>query len=206
MRSDERWRSVVGFEGLYEVSDHGRVRSVDRIRRQPIGFGSQPEAIVARRLAGRILSPATTRSGGYLSVALSNGDSGVRRFKIHQLVLAAFAGPRPAGQIPLHGDGNPKNNALGNLRYGTAAQNVADAKAHGTFCRGSRRSQAKLRESDAAAIKALVGSTSQARIARAFGVSRGCVALIARGINWPHVEPISRAAARRELDRRRKSA
>lgn len=198
MRSNEEWRPVVGLATLYEVSSFGRVRSTDRVRRQPIGFGPNPRTIVARHLKGKLLIPSKVKSGGYLSVALSDGASGVRRRKVHQLVLAAFVGPCPRGLMPLHGDGNPTNNRLTNLRYGSAVENIADAKRHGTFRIGSRCSFAKLGEADAARIKSLLCSRSVLSLAREYGVSRGCIAGIRNGRNWKHVDP-----ALPELNQRR---
>lgn len=105
--------------------------------------------------------------------------------------------------MPLHGDGDPTNNRLSNLRYGTGADNVADAKGHGTFKIGSARSQAKLDERGAGAIRTLCGAISQSVLAEAFGVSQSAISLIRKGENWPHVQALPMADARRELERRR---
>ena len=116
----EEWRPVVGYEGLYEVSDAGRVRSLSREVRTGRG---------TRMVDGRILSPARG-VGGYPVVSLSNGGARVR--PVHRLVLEAFVGPRPAGTECCHGDGDPENNRLSNLRWDTHESNMDDQRRHGT--------------------------------------------------------------------------
>lgn len=179
---EEAWKPISGYDGIYEVSDLGRVRSLDRIVR-------------GRRFRGIVLAQSKMKSGGYCCVGLSDGPNGVRTGKIHQLVCAAFIGPVPPGQMPLHGDGNPENNALSNLRYGTGAENVADAKAHGTFKVGSARSQSKLNEFSAAAIRALRGKWTRETLAMLFEVSTGAVQQVHQGKTWGHAPKMTKSEA-----------
>jgi hypothetical protein len=110
----EEWRPVVGWEGDYEVSSFGRVWSC------PVGTPR----------TGRILRPAIN-PGGYPSVRLSR--RGVHKTQpVHILVAAAFHGPRPEKAQIRHLDGQPTNNCVDNLRYGTASENVQDSLRHGT--------------------------------------------------------------------------
>lgn len=108
----ERWLPVPGYEGLYEISDQGRVRSFHASR------------------SGRMLKPSPA-SAGYLAVSLVKGRS-KRTRTIHSLVASAFLGPRPSGQEVRHLDGNPANSTLGNLKYGTKSENRKDSVKHGT--------------------------------------------------------------------------
>lgn len=118
---DGTWREVLGHEGLYEVSDQGLVRSVDRIV-----FRS--DGMTVRR-AGIRLKVSVSMSG-YPYVCLSR--QGVeRRYRVHRLVLEAFIGPRPAGMECCHGDGNQGNCRLSNLRWATQQENLEDALRHG---------------------------------------------------------------------------
>lgn len=119
--SVERWRSVVGYEGLYEVSDLGRVRSKYR--------------------GGRILVPQLT--GRYLSVKLCR-DGKVTTRRVHRLVAEAFLGPLPPGQHTRHGPGGRLDNRLVNLSYGTPLQNSHDQERDGTRRRGDAKQEAKL--------------------------------------------------------------
>lgn len=111
----ENWRDIPGYEGRYQVSDLGNVRSVDRYVRL-VAHG-----VETKRLArGKILRPGRTTSG-HLTVALGRGNSQ----GVHALVVRAFVGPRPDGHEVLHLDHNPENNTLENLRYGNRGENVA---------------------------------------------------------------------------------
>lgn len=122
MTDVERWLPVVGFEGSYEVSDHGRVRGLDRI------------GAAGQRVAGRVLTP-TPNSHGYPAVTLYG--NGLRRVgKVHRLVLEAFVGPCPDGMEACHGpDRDQTNNRLSNLRWGTSSENNFDRVRHGTHPR-----------------------------------------------------------------------
>jgi hypothetical protein len=113
----ERWREIVEFPG-YEVSDLGRVRSVDRTVRLRNGR--------LRQLKGRILKSGKS-GNGYLTVCLGHRNSRL----VQELVLLAFAGPRPPGMLARHGDDVPTNNVLGNLFWGAPSGNNKDITRHG---------------------------------------------------------------------------
>lgn len=138
----EAWRPVVGHEGAYEVSSHGRVRSLDRTTVNVLGQ--------ARKRSGKVLTPTARETGGYLVVNLGRGN--MRR--VHALVMDAFVGPRPEGADICHADCDPTNNALRNLRYGTRTQNMADTVAAGRIQRGERHSNATLTASVVQAMRA----------------------------------------------------
>jgi hypothetical protein len=119
--STEEWRPVVGYEGLYEVSSEGRVRSLDRIT------GGKRR----RRIRGQMLTPTPHPDGRRVAVSLCK-DGIQRAPAVHRLVAAAFLGPRPVGLDICHGDGNGFNNAVANLRYDTRSANLLDSVRHGT--------------------------------------------------------------------------
>lgn len=122
---DERWLPIPGWEGLYEVSDHGRVKSL------PI-LGHN------RKVLLRVLKPLLRgRAAKYFTVHLRNSKRG-RMVAIHVLVLETFVGPRPPGMHACHNDGDPANNRLENLRWDTPKANMADRDRHGTTFRGAR--------------------------------------------------------------------
>lgn len=113
---NEEWRNVKGFEGLYEVSNLGNVRSLDRIS---VGRHREPLFI-----KGRVLSPIK-RMRGYLEVNLVDSASGKRRVakKIHRLVAEAFIeNPNHYEQVN-HRDENKHNNAVNNLEWCSAKYN-----------------------------------------------------------------------------------
>ena len=119
--TDERWRPIPGWEGAYEVSDQGGVRSLDRT---VVGRDG-----VARRRRGQALKLMLTTKG-YPAVHLGREPRKVRT--VHSLVIEAFAGPCPEGLEVRHLDGDRLNPTLSNLAYGTKAENVRDSIRHGT--------------------------------------------------------------------------
>lgn len=116
------WASVPGYEGFYEVSNFGDVRSLTRF----VPYGRHKGATYAGRDIKQFVS------GKYLSVKLAK--VGVTKTKyVHELVLLAFEGARPKsieGCQIRHLDGDPFNNCLSNLKYGTAKENAADRALH----------------------------------------------------------------------------
>ncbi len=109
----EEWRPAVGWEGLYEVSDLGRVKSLDRY------ISAQ-----GRRYSCRLLKPGN--DGRYLFVILRKDGVSTNR-KVHRLVLEAFEGPRPSGMEALHGPGGVHDNCWPeSLHWGTRLENVRD--------------------------------------------------------------------------------
>lgn len=125
----EQWRPVSGYEGLYEVSDLGGIRSVDRV--VPIGSGDR-----TRRYTGRTLKPSAD-SDGRRRVILYRPGPTCR--SISAMVLEAFVGPRPEGHECCHHDGDASNDRLENLRWDTRSANHLDAVRHGTHGRTRRR-------------------------------------------------------------------
>jgi hypothetical protein len=129
----EVWNPVVGDEGSYEVSDLGRVRSLDRTIVRSSKLGKLHS--VPRR--GGFLKPGLNRRG-YRYVNLRGGTR-----TIHRLVLQAFVGPAPEGHEAAHWDGNRQNNKLSNLRWATRAANQGDRHRHGTALVGDRNPQSR---------------------------------------------------------------
>ena len=117
----EEWRPVVGYEGYYEVSDHGNVRSLDRV---------VPRGRHAQTVIGRALSPSAKPSG-HMQVSIIGADRKQRTRMVHQLVLDAFVGPCPEGMEACHADDDPRNNHVGNLRWGTRSSNMRERVANG---------------------------------------------------------------------------
>lgn len=122
-RSNEQWLPVVGWEGHYEVSDHGRVRSVHR----EIQFRDGRVYTYGAQI--RSLTPQVPY--GHLSVGLKRNSSRVT-VRVHRLVLEAFVGPCPPGMEACHNDGDTSNNSLPNLRWDTSSANKQDMIRHGT--------------------------------------------------------------------------
>lgn len=95
----------------------------------------------------------------------------------------------------MHGDGNPRNNRVGNIRWGTSLDNHDDQARHGTRARGSRSYQAKLTEADIPKIdRFMANGTSYQKCAEHFGVERTAVYYAHKRITWRHVPRESEAA------------
>lgn len=122
MTEEEIWKPVVGYEGAYEVSNLGRVCSLDR----RVPWRTRWGTTVTRFCPGTDLRLALS-STGYLTVNFGVGGTKA----VHKLVLEAFEGGVPKGQEVLHRDGVKTNNVLSNLRYGTKSENGIDVFHHG---------------------------------------------------------------------------
>lgn len=132
----------------------------------------------------RLMKPQTGTPYGHLKVVI-----GVTRKSlwIHRAVLLAFIGEPEPGQIARHLDGDPTNNHLGNLAWGTPAENNADMSRHGTSTRGERGSNAKLNEDQVRAIRALRGVHTAAQVAGMYVVSETCIRSIWTERTWSHI-------------------
>lgn len=130
----EVWKDIPGYEGLYQVSDCGRVRSLDRVVGHRYGG--------TRKMKGRVLRQARN-PGGYLQVVLSK-NSITRTVAIHSLVASAFIGPCPQDHEVLHGLKGQSCNKVSNIRYGTSKENSQDSiNAGNTRARRCIRSDGK---------------------------------------------------------------
>lgn len=176
MEQKEQWKPIVGYEGLYEVSDLGRVRAM---------FDNWN----GRYKAGRIIKPQRN-SNGYLKVGLyyPGANQFAKQRTIHTLVLEAFNGPRPPGKEVRHKDGVRQNNRHDNLIWGTRKENMQDAIGHGTTARGERCNFSKLSEAEVLEIRSLRnGGMAAALIAIKFKISKPHVWRISRLKTWSHL-------------------
>ncbi|KIA63036.1 NUMOD4 motif-containing HNH endonuclease [Nocardia vulneris] len=123
----EQWRDVPGFEGLYQVSDCGHVRSIDRV----VAHGNRAKTLQGRPLRG------STQKSGHVQFHLYRGRRRTHR-AVHRLVLEVFVGPPDVGMEACHRDGDPSNNRVANLYWGTRSDNNRDAVQHGTHHNGSK--------------------------------------------------------------------
>lgn len=122
----EVWKPVVGFEGLYKVSNLGRVKSLCKTRRNGTGWIVRKERLLKPCLIGRV------GKSRHLMVNLRR--NGVAHGKyVHRLVLEAFVGPCPIGKEARHyPDRNTSNNRISNLQWGTKPEQYQDRIKHGT--------------------------------------------------------------------------
>ena len=164
----EEWKEIPGFEE-YQVSDLGRVKSLK--------YGK--EKILK---GGKCL-------GGYYRVGFwINGKPEFH--SRHRLVLMAFVGLPPKDIQACHNDGNRSNNKLSNLRWGTAKENCADRKKHGTESVGCKNGQSKLNEKQIREILNIKENykMSHCEIGLLFGVSPSTIDRVVRCTSYKNIK------------------
>lgn len=182
----EQWLSIAGYEGLYEVSSLGRVRSLDRTvwRRSRCG-NEYPWLRPGRILRQYRQSDAPKMWRRYWQINLVGNDGVTRHRHVHLLVARAFLGPCPEGQQVRHGPAGSLVNTVDNISYGTAAENQADRERDGTSNRGGRNPMAKLTEPEVQRIRLRYqAGERQKHLATEFGVSRSTISMIVSGRRW----------------------
>lgn len=166
----EEWRDIAGYEGIYQVSSLGRVRSLDREIHYING------RIDVRK--GQIKSQRP-RKDGYMQVNLCRESVKVC-VPVQYLVFEAFHGKRDKSLDVCHRDGNRANNEKNNLRQDTRKGNFSDMVEHGTRCRGERHGTHKLTREQVIAIRA--DNRTQRAIAMDYGVAQAHIGRIKRGL------------------------
>lgn len=166
----ETWKPVVGYEGRYEVSDLGNVRSLDWVIPQWRGG--------FRRLSGRVLVRFPDKDG-YLCVNLSR-----KKHTVHGLVAGAFIGPKPEGLQVRHANGFRDDPRLSNLSYGTSLENAEDRERHGHTVKGEAHCRAKLTPAAVLDIREQKGKIRQIDLAAKYGVSQRAISRVQRGESW----------------------
>lgn len=171
----ERWQEIEGFEGLYEISDEGRVRSLPRVVPFRVNF--------SRRVRGG-LKALTLDKDGYLQVSLSKFGVPYTR-KVHRLVADAFIERSEFDEDVNHKDAFKANNHWRNLEWCTHKENSEHAAQIDLMAYGSRHGLAKLSEADIPVIRQLFyqGWTYRA-IAENFEVSIATISDVIKGKTW----------------------
>jgi len=165
-------QEIPGFSG-YFISRYGQVWST-------------------RRNRVTCLSPMRHTYGYHVVNLYHDGERHAQY--VHRLVLLTFDRPSEEGEMCRHLDGDPSNNHIDNLKWGTSKENQLDRVRHGTDCRGSDHYNAKLTEDQVFEIRCLCEREPLERgtISEAFSVSKELVTQIANGLIWTHVGgPIS---------------
>ncbi len=167
--TEEIWKDIPGYEGKYQASSLGRVRSLDRYVKSRLG-----KTEYLRYYPGKVLKSGTTKTRHYEQVTLSDNA----RISVHALVAAAFHGPCPAGCEVLHINGNQRDNRPENLRYDTHAENM-----HDIYYQGGRSK--KLHSEDVFQIRfGLVCGIIQRELADMYQVSAHTISDIKRGYTY----------------------
>ena len=164
----------------YTINQRGSVRSYWKIKGNGMRHGTSAYLSDSWRK-----KKPTLANNGYLTVMLSG-----KWYPIHKLLLLTFVGPCPDGMdCCRHLDGNPLNNSLKNLCWGTSKQNGEDRVRHGTSARGVRHGMAKLKEEQVKQIRKLygTGNYSQRKLAKIFKVTQPMIGYIVRKESWKYI-------------------
>lgn len=180
----EHWEPIAGYEGLYEVSCLGSIRSLPRLRRNSRGQGFNLSP-------GRTLKPTRRFRGdydyGHLKVTLCR-EGQKKTVDVAVLVARAFLGEPGPGQQVRHGPAGTSDNSVQNLSYGTAKQNTDDRKRDGTYPIGEKNSRRRLTDEAVRDIRRRYAQGElQRQIAASFGVSRPVISQIVRRKTWRHI-------------------
>ena len=166
----EIWKPVVGFEGAYEVSDLGRVRSLDRVVMRSDGRRTRIKGCAIKGSNALEKAP-------YIVVTFPRNE---RRY-VQDLVMAAFVGPKPNGALTLHGNDIKHDNRLSNLYYGDQCQNMADKDRNGNQAWAEKHQSASFSDASVRKVRGLKGAMSAVGVSALIGMSDGYVRAIWRG-------------------------
>lgn len=168
----ERWLPVKKFEGKYEVSDKGRVRSLN-----------------FRRTGRVVVMKPSERSGCYMGIALMK-NSKYHQIYVHTLVASAFLGEKPPGMFVNHKDGCKDNNSAENLEYVTRSENMRHACDLGLLVnKGESHSQSTVTEYVVRVIRRMKSKgLNLHEICEVLELPITTVRGIYYGKNWPEVK------------------
>jgi hypothetical protein len=171
----EIWEDIVDWPD-YQVSNMGRVRSLDRIRHQ-----KQRGTLAAVLYKGSIRRQSVCKRTGYRKVGLSR--PGKRQtVAVHVLVCEAFHGPKPHKYDAAHWNGIKQDNRAENLRWTTRKDNLSDRERHGTVNRGERNGMSKFTDEQCLELMQRRAAGAQLKdLAEEYGMSEGHAWDIVRG-------------------------
>lgn len=174
------WRDIPGYDGRYQVSPDGQVRSAGGTFTVPGRWGT-----MTQNVKPAILKLASYRGIGYEAVCLRRPNNGKRhaRHLVHRLVAEAFV-PNPQGLPQVnHIDGDRRNNKASNLEWVTASQNqIHRARVLKLGSRGEAHPNAKLTYEDVVQIR--TSSETGPELARRYGVTKQNIYYIKRCKTW----------------------
>jgi len=172
---EERWKDINGYEGLYQVSNLGNVRSF-KVVGHPQKTLDIPHAI-----------KKTTHNNGYDEVMLRKNHTR-RLFLVHRLVLEAFIGPCPANMEACHNNGIRTDNGAENLRWDTRRNNILDKRIHGTARIGEKNNKTPFITSQILEIRERAqNGESFNSIARYYRVAGITISRIVKRKVWTHI-------------------
>ena len=178
MPSTEKWRDVKGYEGLYKVSDTGKIRSVGRYKQA----GNQYRSF-SYWVRGRELRFSTDKDG--YSITSLTKDGVKKNFKVHRIVAEAFIPNEESKPLINHKDSDRANNSLYNLEWCTAKENAVHASEEGNLTKGEQHSKSSLTQTECGFIEYWLDlGFSPKEIGGVFNVSRSLISQIKLNKHW----------------------
>lgn len=178
----EVWKNIKGFDGIYQISNQGRVKSVERVEIMKTGV---------KRKRKETIRKATETEKGYLIVNLGGRNSG-GNYRVHRLVAEAFISNKKELPEVNHIDLNKKNNSVENLEWVSRVENVRHAIGHGKKGggKGQKNFNVKLNEKKVIKIREMLKNKNIQikEIALKMGVSPSSIQAIKRGKSWAWVK------------------
>lgn len=177
--AQEEWRPVKHYEGMYSVSNLGRVRSEGRV-------------VIDRRKRRRFFPGQLLRfnrnSGGRLTVTLYY-QSEPQTLLVHDVVARAFLGPKPQGLVTIHGPGGCLDNRPENLSYGLPMDSASRSELYKKILpKGEKHWHSKLNEQAIRVIRTIPRERGTVKaLAKAYGVSEATIQNVLKGRTWAHV-------------------
>jgi hypothetical protein len=167
---EEQWKDVIGFEGMYMVSNFGNVKSI---------------ASQGSRLFGKILVPY---KDGHCRIQLCR-DGIKKRVLVHRLVAIHFISAQPDNCEVNHIDFDPTNNHVSNLEWITHQQNILHSKHRLANFKGTDHIHAKLTDADVIEMRKIYaeGGISHAKLAKQYGICPQQCHRIIRRERWAHI-------------------
>lgn len=176
----EIWKDVPGYEGMYQVSNMGNVRGLDRYS----------DSDKRQKLKGKMMA-FHIHHKGYIKVLLTKNGQAKMKF-VHILVAAAFIGPTPKGKQVNHMNGKKADNRPENLEYCTASYNILHSHrklGKTSNLQGEKHWAAKLTKKDVLDIRRLytTGNYTHKSLANIFGVQAPAIGKIINRQHWTHI-------------------
>ena len=176
----ELWKDVPTFEGKYNVSNWGRIKSNARTILREECAHSRAHLVFYKE---KILK--VNRSVYPIVTLVKTTDEPLYHIRLHKLVALVFIGEKPKGTEIRHLDGNPKNCRADNLKYGTRQENLEDARLH-KIKRGCGHGS-KINYDDIVKIRENSQNSSHAKLGIEYGVSGRTITRIIRRETYKHI-------------------
>jgi len=178
----ERWKDIKGYEGIYQISNMARVKSLGREQRvklnNNITSAFRPEKIIK----------VSINTDGYLTLCLTKNYF-KKTVKIHRLVAIHFIKNKYNKPYVNHKDGNKLNNSIENLEWCTYQENLKHAMMHGLRANHERHGAAKLTKKEARLIRELRYSNKMKYkdLSEMFNVAQGTIQSILHNRTWQNI-------------------